>query len=259
MSAGTALRRRSQSGLTLVEVVLAVALTLIIVAPLTAWLVLSVDRSFNGEGEAGVDLTNISLNLKRDIPSAAAVRSGDDVLPVNYTSCADLPVGFDPTDVAEVRFVVDLDDEDPPAKVEYIERVSEGVHSLWRHKCTDDTAVAGLQWTQGAVSEISTELEPLDEADPTEFVRVRCEERIDDTGSADPCGLVTVDVRPSGSATSSVTQEVRYDSGAAREVEVEVSDGEPIPRITSTPATSIGFRPFTVAFSSATSENLEGA
>ena len=258
MSAGTTLRRRSQSGLTLVEVVLAVALTLIIVAPLTAWLVLSVDRSFNGQGEAGVDLTNISLNLKRDIPSAAAIRSGDDVLAVNYTPCAARPSGFDPTDVAEVRFVVDLDDEVPPAKVEYIERVRDGVHSLWRHKCVDGPA-QGLQWTQDAVSEVSTELEPLDDVGTPQYVRVRCEERIDDTGSADPCGLVTVDVRPSGSATASVTQEVRYDSGAAQEEEIEVSDGEPIPRITSTPATTIGFRPFTVAFSSVTSENLEGA
>ena len=245
---------RSQSGITLIEVVLATAILSVIFIPILAWSTLVVDRQTQPDGTGPASLALISMNLKRDVPSASAVLSGDEV--AVYSSCASVPSGFDPTQ-ARVRLVVELQ-ESPLAKVEYVERTKDGVVSLWRHKCTA-TLVGGLVtgWTEvaGGALELVGSLDPLSDGS---FFRVDCEPRVDNTGSTDDCGLVTVNVQGEG-GTVSVTQEVRYDSGAAAEEELEGSEGIPIVRITSTPATTTGFRPFTVNFSSADSENVVGA
>jgi len=200
MNATTSLRRRGQTGFTLVEVMLAVGLAGLVIVPVLAWMVLGyraevhvTERSHDDDATAF-----LAINLPRDVASStAAARSGPECPP---------PAGSThpgPTDV--VLSLVSEDFGTGSHRIVYAVAEDAGPRGatgvLLRRVCTNDGAPSTTAET--VLTDQLTE--------PAEgwAAMVTCEPRPGRPDAADPCGRITVRLTGPSGVPAQVTAQRR--------------------------------------------------
>lgn len=209
-------RTRAQSGFTLIEVLLTIAVVSAVMVPLLAWTVLTLQRSDDQSTSADTTtFTQISRFVTRDVAQASVLEAGEPA-----------PGGgvVEPTDPCGVAEFGDFNAAAPSARtwlvlystdgaaVAYVTDRKAGEFRMFRRECaTDGTDI-------GAPLELATKLRELTAADgvATGFqgqpVAVSCEDRV---GLDEDCGVVALKLKAQRAAPVNIRAERRIDDPAA--------------------------------------------
>jgi hypothetical protein len=235
---------RGQSGISLVELLLVLLLTGMLMGPLTAWWILTVQSQPQIQADSGriASTALVSQYLVRDVAVAGAAADSGATTGVgfNFQPC----LGVSSSTGSDVHLVLVRSGDGALTKTVYVEKAAGGTATLWRQTCINGVPVEQQNSTEIAVAD---GLEP---------------------------GTTTATCPDGGGAGVCRSVELRFTPKAAREIvvrgvrRVDVASADSNPTISRSPVAKITVppndgtqllaRPYVVDFSSESSFDPDG-
>jgi hypothetical protein len=235
---------RGQSGISLVELLLVLLLTGMLMGPLTAWWILTVQSQPQIQADSGriASTALVSQYLVRDVAVAGAAADSDATTGVgfNFQPC----LGVSSSTGSDVHLVLVRSGDGALTKTVYVEKAAGGTATLWRQTCINGVPVE---------QQNSTEIAVADGLEPG-TTTATCP----DGGGAGECRSVELRFTPKA-AQEIVVRGVRRVDVASADSNPTISRS-PVAKITVPPndGTQLLARPYVVDFSSESSFDPDG-